>query len=76
MGAQLMHIGIPTVCEKNNQQGFIPFNLHLEIDSVSQLRMKLYDKRDDFKITIVNFPFICNNIKSTPTFGVFISQLI
>ena len=54
----------------------IPCYLHLEIDSVSQLRMKLYDKRDDFKITIVNFPFQCNNIKATPTFGVFISQLI
>jgi hypothetical protein len=36
---------------------FLPFDLHLEIDSVSQLRRKLYDKRDDFKITVVNFPW-------------------
>jgi hypothetical protein len=55
---------------------FIPFDLHLEIDSVSQLRRKLYDKRDDFKITIENLPFICSNIPATPRLGVFISQLI
>jgi hypothetical protein len=43
------------------------------IDSVSQLRRKLYDKRDDFKITIDNFPFICSNIPATPRLGVFTS---
>ena len=37
---------------------------------------KLYDKRDDFSFKIVNFPFICGNIPSTPAYGVFISQLI
>jgi hypothetical protein len=33
-------------------------DLHLDIDSEGQLRMKLYDKRDDFNFPIVNFPFI------------------
>jgi hypothetical protein len=36
-------------------------DLHLEIDSEGWLRMKLYDKRDDFNFSIVNFPFICSN---------------
>ena len=37
-------------------------NLYLEIDRDGRLRMKLYDKRDDFNFPIVNFPFICSNI--------------
>ena len=37
---------------------------------------KLYDKRDDFGFTIVNFPYICSNIPSSPAYGVYISQLV
>jgi hypothetical protein len=33
-------------------------DLHLKIDSEGRLRTKLYDKRDDFNFSIVNFPFI------------------
>ena len=51
-------------------------DLHLEIDSDGQLRTKLYDKRDYFNFTIVNFPFICSNIPAAPAYGVYISQLI
>ena len=51
-------------------------NIHLEIDSERQLRMKLYDKRDDLNFPIVNFPFICSNIPATPTNGVYISHFI
>ena len=42
------------------------------------LRTKLYDKRDDFNIPIVNFPFICSNIAAAPAYGVYIyiSQMI
>jgi hypothetical protein len=39
-------------------------------------RTKLYDKRDDFNIPIVNFPFICSSIPTAPAYGVYISQLI
>jgi hypothetical protein len=49
---------------------------HLEIDSEGWLRTKLYDKRDDFNFSIVNFPFICSNIPAAPAYGVYISQLI
>jgi hypothetical protein len=52
------------------------FDLHLEIDSEGQLGTKLYDKRDDFNIPIVNFPFICSNIPAALAYGVYISQMI
>jgi hypothetical protein len=51
-------------------------DLHLEIDSEGRLKTKLYDKRDDLNIPIVNFSFICNNIAAAPAYGVYISQLI
>jgi hypothetical protein len=51
-------------------------DLHLEIDSEGLLRTQLYDKRDDFNILIVNFPFICSNIPAAPAYEVYISQLM
>ena len=36
----------------------------------------IYDKRDDFNFHITNFPFLSSIIASSPTYGVFISQLI
>ena len=44
-----------------------------EIDSEGRLRKKLYDKRDDFNIPIVKFPFICSNILETPAYGIYTS---
>ena len=46
------------------------------IESNNQLYTKLYDKRDDFDFHIVNFPFLSSNIPSSPSYGVYISQLI
>jgi hypothetical protein len=43
-------------------------DLHLEIDSEGRLRTKLYDKRDYFNFSIVNFPFICSNIPTAPAY--------
>ena len=51
-------------------------DLHLEIDSEGRLRTKLYDKRNDFKLLIVNFPFICSNIPAAPAYGVYISHTL
>ena len=51
-------------------------DLHLEIDNEGRLKTKLYDNRDDFSFTIVNFPFLCNNIPTAPTYVVYISQLM
>jgi hypothetical protein len=55
--------------------------IHIEIGSEGRLRTKLYDKRDDFNVSIVNvpivnFPFICSNIPAAPAYGIYISQLI
>ena len=44
-------------------------DLHLEIDNELRLRMKLYDKRDDFNSTIVNFPFMRSTFPAAPTYG-------
>ena len=46
------------------------------IDSGGKLSTRLYDKRDDFDFHIVNFPFLSSNIRSDPSYGVYISQLI
>jgi hypothetical protein len=51
-------------------------DLHIEIDSEGRLRTTLYDKRDDFNFSIVDFPFICSNIPTATAYGVYISQLI
>jgi len=49
---------------------------YLEIDNAGRLKIKLYDKRDDFTFPTVNFLFISINIPASPTYGVYISQLI
>ena len=36
----------------------------------------VYDKRDSFNFSIVNFPYLCSNIPSKPAYGVYISQLV
>ena len=48
----------------------------LSIGRDGQLRISLYDKRDDFNFHITNFPYLSSNIPSSPAYGVFISQLI
>ena len=37
---------------------------------------KIYDKRDDFNFEIVNFPFLDKDVPRSPSYGVYISQLI
>ena len=37
---------------------------------------KIYDKRDDFNFEIVIFPFLDGDIPRSPSYGVYISQLI
>ena len=50
--------------------------LLLSIGRDGQPRTSLYDKRDNFNFHITNFPFLSSNIPSSPTYGIFISQLI
>ena len=37
---------------------------------------KIYDKRDDLSFEIVNFPFLDGAVPRSPSYGVYISQLI
>ena len=37
--------------------------------------ISVYDKREDFNLKIVNFPYLDRNIPRNPAYGVYISQL-
>ena len=37
---------------------------------------EVYDKRDSFNFSIVNYPYMCSNIPAKPTYGVYVSQLV
>ena len=51
-------------------------DIFLESDTNGKLFTRLYDKRDDFNFTIINFPHLDSNIPLSPSYGVYISQLI
>ena len=40
------------------------------------VKTKIYDKRDDFGVDIVNFPFLDSDVLRSTSYGVNISQLI
>ena len=50
-------------------------DLHLSI-SDGLVKIKIYDKRDDFDFDIVNFPFLVDDVPRSASYGVYISQLI
>ena len=52
---------------------FLDLNLSITNGFVSS---KIYDKRDDFNFEIVNFPFLDGDVPRSPSYGVYISQLI
>ena len=64
--------------EKANKSDHLAdyFDLTFIIDSGGNLSTRLYDKRDDFDLHIVNLPFHSSNILSGHSYGVYISQLI
>ena len=49
--------------------------MHLSISN-DIVSTKIYDKRDDFDIEIVNFPFLDGDVPRSTSYGVYISQLI
>jgi hypothetical protein len=51
-------------------------DLYLEFYDSGQISTNIYDKRDDFKFKIINFPNMCSNIPASPAYGVYISQLV
>ena len=50
-------------------------NLHLSI-SDGFVKLKIYDKRDDFEFDIVNLPFLDGGVPRSAFYRVYISQLI
>jgi hypothetical protein len=48
----------------------------LKLDINGKMMTQLYDKRDDFNFSIVNFPYLCSNIPASPAYGMYISQPI
>ena len=50
-------------------------DLDLTIDN-GLIFSKHYDKRDDFDFSIVNFPHLDGDVPCSPSYGVYISQLI
>ena len=52
---------------------FLDVNLSITYGIVSS---KIYDKQDDFNFEIVNFQFLDGDVPRSPSYGVYISQLI
>ena len=71
---QMFELEIKDTTDTDRSASYL--DLHLEIDSEGRLRTKLYDKRDDFNLPIVNFSFICSNIPAAPAYGVYISHTL
>ena len=57
----------------NTEAPFLDLNLSITNGIVSS---RIYDKRDDFNFEIVNFPFLDGDVPHSPSYGVYISQLI
>ena len=55
------------------EASFLDFDLSTTNGIVSS---KIYDKQDDFNFEIVNFPFLDGDVPGSPSYGVYISQLI
>ena len=50
-------------------------DLRIEIKD-NKIHTSLFDKRDAFHFTIVNFPYLTGNIPTKQSYGVFVSQLV
>ncbi|KAK3093854.1 hypothetical protein FSP39_021096 [Pinctada imbricata] len=69
-----LELEVKETTETNNSASYL--DIMLSYDTDGHMNTSLYDKRDDFNFSIINFPFLSSNIPSSPAYGVFISQLI
>ena len=53
----------------DTEAAILDLNLSIHNDIVST---KIYDKRDDFNIDIVNFPLLDGDVPQRPSYGVYI----
>ena len=64
---------IKDTTESNTSSSYLDLPLSIQCDG--QLRITLYEKRDDFNFHITNFPFLSNNIPSLLAYGVLCNSL-
>ena len=57
----------------DTEAAFLDLHLSISNDIVSTI---IYDKRGDFDLEIVNFPFLDGDVPRSSSYGVYISQLI
>ena len=57
----------------NSKASFLDLNLCIINDRISS---SIYDKREDFNFSIVNYPFLDGDVPHSTSYGVYISQLI
>ena len=57
----------------DTEASFLDLNLSITNGIVSS---KIYNKWDDYNFEIVNFPFLDGDVPRSPSYGVYISQLI
>ena len=57
----------------NTSAAFLDLDISIKDDTIST---KIYDKRDDFNFSIVNYPHLDGDVSRATSYGVYISQLI
>ena len=71
------HRSYPNELEvKDTQKSAFSLTVTLKWTTEEDIKTKLYEKRDDLTLPIVNFPFISSNTPASPAYGVYISHLI
>ena len=57
----------------DKETSFLDLNIKVV---VSDIHTSVYDKRDDFRFPIVNFPWLSGDVPRLPSYGIYISQLV
>ena len=65
--------GLTLLNSSDTEAPFLDVDLSITNGIVSS---KICDKRDDFTFEIVHFPFLHGDVPCSPSYGVYISQLI
>ena len=59
-----------------SETSYLDTTINIEEETNGTVSISVYDKREDFNLTIVNFPYLDRNIPRNPAYGVYISQLV
>ena len=76
--AEMSNINPPELTLKRTTESDIKLSFLDVSISISHGKFvtEVYNKRHNFNFNIVNYPFMCSNIPTRPTYGVYSSQLI